>query len=156
MNVWENLFVTGEFAPRAHILAVPFEHVGVRPVGASHNIYEELWHVVDWQNFVLLMAQGKAVRSDYEGESFPGVQTPEDEGAWEVLVAEFLAGSEKAVSLSGDVEALETRLADGFSVRERLGLLAAHNAYHLGKIVSLRQLLGVWKPPRSSVGEAGQ
>jgi len=156
MNVLQRLFADLEFAPRAHILAVPFEHVGVRPAGASHSIYEELWHTVDWQNFVLLMAQRKAVRSDYKGESFPELRAPEDEGAWKALVEEFLTGSEKAVSLAGDAEALETRLADGFSVRERLELLAVHNAYHLGKIVALRQLLGVWNPPRAGVGEAGE
>jgi hypothetical protein len=32
------------------------------------------------------------------------------------------------------------------SVREQLENLAAHNAYHLGRIVLLRQLHGAWPP----------
>ncbi len=32
------------------------------------------------------------------------------------------------------------------SVREQLENLAAHNAYHLGRIVLLRQLQGAWPP----------
>jgi hypothetical protein len=33
------------------------------------------------------------------------------------------------------------------TVLEQLENLAAHNAYHLGRIVLLRQLLGAWPPP---------
>jgi uncharacterized damage-inducible protein DinB len=32
------------------------------------------------------------------------------------------------------------------TVREQLENLAAHNAYHFGRIVLLRQLLGAWPP----------
>jgi hypothetical protein len=34
------------------------------------------------------------------------------------------------------------------TAREQLENLGAHNAYHFGRIVLLRQLLGAW-PPRS-------
>jgi hypothetical protein len=33
------------------------------------------------------------------------------------------------------------------TVREQLESLTAHNGYHLGRIVLLRQLLGIWPPP---------
>jgi hypothetical protein len=33
------------------------------------------------------------------------------------------------------------------TVREQLESLGAHNAYHFGRIVLLRQLLGLWPPP---------
>jgi hypothetical protein len=33
------------------------------------------------------------------------------------------------------------------TVREQLESLGAHNAYHLGRIVLLRQLMGLWPPP---------
>jgi hypothetical protein len=32
------------------------------------------------------------------------------------------------------------------TVREQLENAAAHNAYHMGRIVLLRQSLGVWPP----------
>lgn len=34
--------------------------------------------------------------------------------------------------------------------RDALEFLAVHSAYHLGKIVLLRQLIGAWPPPRAS------
>jgi hypothetical protein len=33
------------------------------------------------------------------------------------------------------------------TVREQLESLGAHNAYHFGRIVLLRQLMGLWPPP---------
>jgi len=33
------------------------------------------------------------------------------------------------------------------TVREQLESLGAHNAYHFGRIVLLRQLKGLWPPP---------
>jgi uncharacterized damage-inducible protein DinB len=147
MNSLQRLFIDLEFAPREHIVTVPFAYVGVQPGASHHSIFEELWHTTKWQTFVLQLARSEAVRSDYQEDDFPAVQAPEDEDVWRVLVEEFLRGSEAAAELAGDTNALEVRLADGLTVRERLEMLAVHNAYHMGKIVSLRQLLGVWSPP---------
>ncbi|CAN5740325.1 hypothetical protein BH24DEI2_BH24DEI2_13470 [soil metagenome] len=54
VNVWKQLFLTIEFAPRAHILnGLTLEQVSTRPAGAPHSIYEELWHAAEWQRLVL-------------------------------------------------------------------------------------------------------
>lgn len=43
----EHLFLVGEFPERARLLSgLTFEQVTLCPHGASHSIYEELWHVV--------------------------------------------------------------------------------------------------------------
>ena len=147
MNRLQRLFIDLEYAPRAHVVAVPFAYVGVQPGASHHSIYEELWHLTKWQTFVLSMARGEAVRRDYREDDFPETQAPADEEAWSALVAEFLEGSEAAATLAGDENALAVHLADGVTVRERLEALAVHNAYHLGKIVLLRQFLGVWVLP---------
>ena len=47
MNNLEHLFLVGEFPERAHLLSgLTLEQVTLCPDGASHSIYEELWHVV--------------------------------------------------------------------------------------------------------------
>lgn len=147
MSTLQGLFTDFEYAPRAHIITVPFAYVGVQPGASHHSIYEELWHLTKWQTFVVRMARGEAVRLDYKEDDFPETQAPADEEAWRALVAEFLEGSEAAATLAGDENALAISLADGVTVRERLEALAVHNAYHLGKIVLSRQFLGVWVPP---------
>ena len=154
VNVWEHLFLTGEFAPRDHILkGLTPEQVGTRPDGAPHSIYEELWHAAEWQRIVL--DRDETAHARFEGgEQFPSSPAPEDEAVWRALVASFLADSERAVKLARDEAWLETEeTADnpGFTWRNALEVLAVHSAYHLGKIVLLRQLLGIWSPPPEDV-----
>jgi hypothetical protein len=66
---------------------------------------------------------------------------------WEDLVTEFLAGSETAAGLGRSPEALKKELRPGVTLADELESLAVHNAYHLGKIVALRQVIGAWPPP---------
>lgn len=150
MNTWEQLFLTGEFAPRAHILAgLTLEQVGARPAGAPHSIYEELWHAQEWQRLTLDRDEAAYERWERGGQ-FPPQPAPEDERAWQELVRSFLSYSERAVERSRDETWLETDEAEqlpGFTWRNALEHLAVHSAYHMGKIVLLRQLLGIWSPP---------
>ena len=49
MHIWGHLFLTGEFPARADLLSgLTLEQVTLRPAGASHSIYEELWHAAAW------------------------------------------------------------------------------------------------------------
>jgi hypothetical protein len=54
MNILEHLFLVGEFPERARLLSgLTLEQVTLRPDGASHSIYEELWHAAGYQQSVL-------------------------------------------------------------------------------------------------------
>ena len=146
-NVWEHLFLTGEFAPRDHILkGLTPEQVGTRPDGAPHSIYEELWHAAEWQRIVLDRDEAAFERFD-QGGQFPPNPAPEDEAAWQSLVDSFLTYSERAVNLAQDEAWLESPETEHNTWRVGLESLAVHSAYHMGKIVLLRQLLGCWSPP---------
>lgn len=37
-----------------------------------------------------------------------------------------------------------------YTIADALTHLAIHNAHHLGQIVTIRQILGVWPPPDGS------
>ena len=148
-NVWEFLFLNGEFAPReVNLDGLTLEQVGVRAAGASHSIYEELWHTVHWQK-VVLESDAQATEQWENGQVFPARPAPGDTTEWQNLVASFMALSERAVELAQDEAWLETREGvenAGFTWRNALEQLAVHNAYHMGKIVTLRQILGCWNP----------
>jgi hypothetical protein len=79
-----------------------------------------------------------------ETEQFPPTQAPTNEVAWQDLVKKCLAGIEEAIAFAGQTEHWDDPLMSGDTVRERLSKLAVHNAYHFGKIVMLRQHLGIW------------
>lgn len=148
-EVWSFLFLDGEFAPRPYILqGLTPEQAGVRPAGASHSIYQELWHTALWQR-VVLEQDAEAIQHWEQEELFPPSPAPADEAAWRALVDSFLASSERAVKLAQDKSWLESEEGaehPGFTRRNALEQLAVHNAYHLGRIVLLRQLLGCWTP----------
>lgn len=149
VNVWEHLFLNGEFASREHILrGLTAQQAGVRPQNAPHSIYEELWHAATWQHIVLRRDEAAFARWENAGQ-FPPTPEPETEGAWQELIATFLEDSTYAVELAEDeawLNAIEDEDNPGFTWRNALEVLAVHSAYHLGKIVLLRQLLGLWEP----------
>ena len=133
---WKHLFIDGEFMSRARLLSgLTVEQVSIRQPGLPHSIYDELWHTTKWQSVVVQCDDAVEAAWIDSGENFPS-EAPVDAREWEDLVREFLAGSETAVQLG--------RSPDH---SERLESLAVHNAYHLGKIVALRQVIGAWPPP---------
>ena len=148
MGQWEHLFIDGEFMSRARLLSgLTVEQVNMRPSGLPHTIYEELWHTTKWQAIVVLCDDRAASAWIDAGQDFPS-EAPGNERMWKDLVAEFLAGLETAVELGRSPEALTKEERPGATLADRLAGLAVHNAYHLGKIVALRQVIGAWPTPQ--------
>ncbi len=139
MHILEHLFLVGEFPERTHLLSgLPLEQVTLRPDGASHSIYEELWHVVAYQQSVI--ASG-----DPAGDRYPSA-APEREQQWHDLVRVFLDGARAAAAMGQAPERLALEVEPGVTMADELNSVAVHNAYHLGKIVALRQRIGAWPP----------
>jgi len=127
-----------------------------KPAGAPHSIYEELWHMAFWQRITLEWIGGIETpypRSSLDG--FPTVLDMENETFGE-LCRRFFDGVGAAVEAANDAPRLGRMIrctsrpdqpVRTMTVLEQLENLAAHNAYHLGRIVLLRQLLGAWPPP---------
>ena len=139
MNNWEHLFLTGEFPARAHLLSgLTLEQVNLRPDGASHSIYEELWHAAGYQRSIVERVQAT-------GEYYPSA-APEHEQQWHDLVQQFLDDAHAAVALAEAPDQLAEEVEPGVTMADELNSVAVHNAYHLGKIVALRQRIGAWPP----------
>ena len=139
MHILEHLFLTGEFRPRADLLSgLTLEQVTLRPDGASHSIHDELWHAVACQRSVL-------ERRDAAGDAYPRA-APKSEQDWHEVVREFMDGARAAAALEQAPERLALEVEPGLTLADDLHCLAVHNAYHLGKIVALRQMIGAWPP----------
>src|ERR1051326_4851761 len=142
MKVWNHLFLGGEFCPRERLLSgLTLEQVSRCPPGASHSIFEELWHATSWQRIVVEHEQ-------VEAQNYPS-RAPESEQVWHELVQAFLTGAAKAVAVAESPDELSAETEPGMTMEDELCSLAVHNAYHLGKIVALRQMMGAW-PPKST------
>ena len=146
MHIWQHLFLTGEFRARADLLSgLTLEQVTLRPAGASHSIYDELWHAATWQRTVV-------ERDQAAGDDYPSA-APEHEQQWDDVVRLFLDGARAAVAWAESPERLALEEEPGVTMADALHSLAVHNAYHLGKIVALRQRIGAW-PPKAATEES--
>ncbi len=141
-------------AAPSHILEGLTDHLVHRELpNVPHTIYAELWHIVFWQQMTLDWIAG--IETPYPttpSEGFP--EEPHTE-SWEQLRQRFLQGADQAVAAAQDITHLDDPVRcpsrpDAsvriMSVRDQLISLAAHNAYHLGRIVLLRQLMQSWPP----------
>ena len=144
-------------APPSHILEGLTDELVHREIpNIPHTIYAELWHLTFWQQITLdWIAAIETAYPDKPSDSFPQNPSTKPEESWEQLRQRFLQGAEQAAAIAQDTLRLDqpircpsrpgapTRI---MSVGDQLISLAAHNAYHLGRIVLLRQLLQAWPP----------
>jgi uncharacterized damage-inducible protein DinB len=83
-----------------------------------------------------------------KGDLYPK-HVPEKLGEWTALVEEFLTGIKQALEWASVPEKLNAEVNPGETMKDILHGLAVHNAYHMGKIVALRQMLGIWESENS-------
>jgi uncharacterized damage-inducible protein DinB len=159
MSELEQILVGDGAAAAPHVILQGIEggFAHRRIEGAPHTIYEELWHIAFWQQITLDWVRGlETPIPQHAAAGFPG-QSDLAREDWDELCRRFFNLCEQAVESMRD----ETRLEQAIrcpsrpglpvrvmTVREQMENLAAHNAYHFGRVVLLRQLLGIW-PPRS-------
>jgi len=143
MHILEHLFLVGEFPVRARLLSgLTLDQVTLCPDGASHSIFDELWHVVAYQQSIV-------EPGDPIGDTYPTVAPAHDQ-QWHDLVRLFLNGAQAAAALGQSPERLALEVEPGVTLADELSCVAVHNAYHLGKIVALRQRIGAWPPTPAS------
>lgn len=142
MHILEHIFLVGEFPERSRLLSgLTVDQVTQCPDGASHSIYDELWHAVGYQQSIL-------EPGDHSGEYYPS-EPPQHEDQWHDLVRVFMDGARAAAALGQTPERLAVKLESGETLADELTCVAVHNAYHLGKIVALRQRIGAWPPSKT-------
>ena len=142
--------------PPAQILADISEADAMSKVSETvHSIAEIVAHIEFWQDWFLKRSRG---------EGIPMVQSaalgwPEvSSGRWPELRDQFVEGLNEAATLGDDTQRLEQRidppiefppLAE-YTLGDALVHTAAHNAHHLGQIITLRQVMGKWPPSTGS------
>jgi hypothetical protein len=142
---WRHIFIDdGEYAAPEKILAgLTLEQVTHVPSSQAHSIYDELWHVSKWQR-VIVFRDEALYESWQKGELVYPKDSPTSEQEWDELVKEFFVGLGKALEWTSSPEKLLLETDPGITMADNLVGLAVHNAYHLGKIVALRQMMGIW------------
>ena len=120
-----------------------------RVAGAAHSIAETVAHMAFWQDWFVRRCKGHADAMPAPAARGWPVLAP---GSWPAIHAGFLRGLEAAAALEGDSDRpvappIEFPPLADYTVRHALVHVAQHNSHHLGQVVLLRQMMGVWPPP---------
>lgn len=156
MDVRELLIDTLAHIPPAGALDHLTPDEAERPVpGANHSIAEIVAHMNFWASWFCSRCEGAhepMVTSAAAG--WPAVAP----GTWPEVHRQFLSTLERAAALGTEPSRLAAPIAPAiefpplanFAIRDALVHMASHNAHHLGQVIILRQIMGLWPPPSGS------
>ena len=158
MNELEQALIGDSYAaPPSHIIEGLSDDLAHQTLpNTPRGIYAELWHIAFWQQMSLDWMRG--LETPYPADPTLPFPSPADisRETWPQLCERFRRTSAEAAAIARDLASLDkpvlctSRPGDPMrtmSVRDQLISLATHNAYHFGRIVLMRQILGSWPPP---------
>ncbi|MEQ1474205.1 MAG: DinB family protein [Candidatus Acidiferrum sp.] len=127
---------------------MPAAQQGLKPEGAQHTPWEELEHlrIAQWDLFEFAM-NPKHKSPEFPAGYWPSSPKPPNEKSWENSVKAVRADREKFQEfLNADSTDLFAKIphGDGQTALRQALVVVDHNAYHIGQLILLRRLLGVW------------
>ena len=130
------------------VKGMPTDLQGTRPPEAPHSPWELLEHmrIAQW-DILEFTRDATHVSPKFPAGYWPKVPAPPDEFAWDKSVAAFRADLDAMAAMVADqsVDLLAPiPHSEGKTVLREALLLADHNVYHLGQLVLVKCLLGVW------------
>ncbi len=131
---------------RTVFAGLDWKAAGVKPDGVSHSVFELLKHMSYWQEWAVAWLGGAspAVPRHASG-SWPAEASPSSRADWLEAVRQF---RRELTQLERACRGADLSSARGGKSRlEMLLAIGAHNSYHGGQVVFLRQILGQWPPP---------
>ena len=141
---WEEAHVPFDRA----VKGIPPSMRGVVPNGWEHSAWQLVEHIRIAQADILefsITAKYKAKK--WPDDYWPKVSAPRNAAAWSKSIAEIRTDRKKLQQLAKNPRVdltAEIPHGTGQTYLRELLLVAAHNSYHIGQIVSLRKQLGIW------------
>jgi hypothetical protein len=141
---WEEAHVPFDHA----IDRIPPEMRCRRPEGAPYSPWELVEHLRITQHDILDFCRNPRYQEiRWPDDYWPSSQAPADDAAWDESIARYRADREAMQALVTDESSdLFARIPHGSGqtyIREAL-LVFDHASYHLGELVLVRRLLGIW------------
>jgi hypothetical protein len=131
------------------VTGLPIELRGAKPPGLPHTPWRLVEHMRIAQWDILCFSIDPHHHSpNFPDGYWPEGDAPPDPGAWDRSTTAFRSDLKAMIDLVVDPKTdLFAALPHGQGqtiLREAL-LMADHNAYHLGQLVTVRRLLGAWR-----------
>jgi hypothetical protein len=125
---------------------------GAKPSGLPHTPWRLVEHMRIAQWDILEFSRNpKHVSPSFPDGYWPKGDAPPDDAAWDCSVDSFRADLKAMQDLVADPATdlfAPISHGDGQTILREALLVADHNAYHLGQLVTLRRMLGAWPEDR--------
>lgn len=130
---------------------IPPELRGRQPEGLPYSPWQLLEHLRRAQRDLLEFCRDPDYEHpDWPGDFWPADPAPPDADAWEASLRavhdDLAALKEHVADPAVDLFALVPSGTERQTQLRSILLVADHNAYHVGQLVVVRRLLGVWPP----------
>jgi len=145
LHDWQDAHVSFDTA----VEGIPPSLQGVRPEGLPYSPWELLEHLRLTQSDILNFCRNPDYHSPkWPDEYWPKTTAPPTPNDWQQSITAFRTDRQSLQGLIADPTLdLYAKIPHGEGqtyLREVL-LVADHSAYHVGELVAVRRLLGVWK-----------
>ena len=127
-----------------------------KPHGLPYSIADVVAHMCFWQEwFNACLVSGFTGIPTHSVDGWPAAP----DGGWDTLRERFIRSIDEAKRITNEPDSLADLLLPAANVaslaRESRGsaLLrgAMHNSHHLGQIITMRRLMGLWPPPGGTI-----
>jgi hypothetical protein len=126
----------------------PLEHINSHPPNVPYTFWHLLEHLRIAQADILDFILNPAYQSLPWPEGYwPDPEAQASAANWEQTLAAFTADQEQLLKLAQDPEVdllAELPLSPGYTILREIMVAADHNAYHIGELGILRQVMGLW------------
>jgi uncharacterized damage-inducible protein DinB len=130
------------------VKGIPPTQRGKLPQGAEHTLWQLLEHLRIAQADILEFCRTAKYRhKKWPDDYWPKELGPRTAAAWTRAIAGYRRDRRalQRLTASPKIELLAAiPHGDGQTYLREVLLVADHNAYHIGQIVALRRLLGIW------------
>lgn len=128
---------------------LPARFRGSKPAGIPHTPWRLLEHIrlAQWDIIDFCVNPNYHERA-FPDDYWPKSDRPESEAAWNNSVEQFRQDLKKMEQLVANPKTdlfTEIPWGDGQTYLREALLIADHNSYHLGELVTVRRALGAWK-----------
>jgi hypothetical protein len=143
---WEEAHVGFDRA----VAGIPSRLRATRPPGVPHSPWELVEHLRLAQFDILdFCVNVRYEQMEWPDDYWPRSRTPPSDAAWKKSIAQYRRDRRALQRLAAD-PAIDLMSAiphgSGQTYLRELVLVADHAAYHIGQLILVRQLLGIWKP----------
>jgi uncharacterized damage-inducible protein DinB len=128
---------------------IPSELRGTQPSGLPYSAWQLVEHLRITQHDILDFCRNPEYQElNWPADYWPASAAPRSDAAWAASLRDFHADRKALQDMAADATLdLEAKIphGSGQTYLRELVLVIDHSAYHIGQLILVRRMLGVWE-----------